>query len=31
MSDDEIKAAASWLTASPAYRAALEALGSGNG
>jgi hypothetical protein len=31
MRDDEIKAAASWLMATPAYRAALEAIGSTNG
>ena len=31
MSPDEIQAAAIWLTASPAYRAALHAIGSRNG
>jgi hypothetical protein len=31
MSADEVHAAATWLTASPAYRAAIGAIGSGNG
>jgi hypothetical protein len=31
MSPDDVKAAASWLSAAPAYRAALEALGSADG
>jgi hypothetical protein len=31
MSPDEVQAASIWLTASPAYRAALDALGSANG
>lgn len=31
MAPDEIQAAAVWLTASPAYRASLDALGSHNG
>jgi hypothetical protein len=31
MSDDELKVAANWLMAAPAYRAALEAIGHGNG
>ena len=31
MSADEVAAAASWLTAAPAYRAALRALGTSNG
>ncbi|HEX5317798.1 MAG TPA: DUF2336 domain-containing protein [Stellaceae bacterium] len=31
MSPDQVEAAAVWLTASPAYRASLEALGNGNG
>jgi hypothetical protein len=31
MSPDEVQAAAIWLTASPSYRAALEALGGRNG
>ena len=31
MSPDQVQAAAVWLTASPAYRASLEALGNGNG
>jgi hypothetical protein len=31
MTADEVKAVASWLSAAPAYRSALEALGVGNG
>jgi hypothetical protein len=31
MSAEEVKAAASWLSAPPAYRAALQALGTRNG
>jgi hypothetical protein len=31
MSPDEVQAASIWLTASPAYRAALDSLGSANG
>lgn len=31
MTPDQIQAAAIWLSAAPSYRAALEALGSGNG
>jgi hypothetical protein len=31
MTDDQLGAARSWLTSSPAYRAALEALGNGRG
>ena len=31
MSADEVRAAASWISAPPRYRAALAALGNGNG
>jgi hypothetical protein len=31
MSEDEVKSAASWLAAAPAYRAALEAIGRSDG
>ena len=31
MSPDEVRAAARWLAAAPAYRSALQVLGGGNG